>query len=173
MASTRTRPLLSAATVKPQSTDLANESSTERRSAGLALEERKDLVGLDQQHLGSDALERDEPPVAFLAAVEADVVGAESGGQAGGVEEWTVEARDLEPEIAGALVPVEREVAVQLLHAGGALFDGGRGSSRSRGRAAAPLGGKRKHRGGQCHRGPKPRSEHPIIVTGASYDRSR
>ena len=45
MASTRTRPLASPATAKPQSTDLANESSTDLRSSGFALLDRNDMFG--------------------------------------------------------------------------------------------------------------------------------
>ena len=45
VASTRTWPFVSAATVKPQSTDLANESSTDLRSSGFALLDRKDMFG--------------------------------------------------------------------------------------------------------------------------------
>jgi len=45
VASTRTRPPLSAATVKPHSTDLANESSTAFRSSGLVLLDRNDWLG--------------------------------------------------------------------------------------------------------------------------------
>ena len=60
---------------------------------------------------------------AALAAVEADVVRAEAGREAGVQQELGVEARDLEEQRSGALVPVEREVAVDLLHAGRAVVD--------------------------------------------------
>src|ERR1035441_1607529 len=52
VASTNTRPSLSAATVKPQSTERAKESSTERRSAGLGLDERNDWLGCTRNTLG-------------------------------------------------------------------------------------------------------------------------
>ena len=106
--------------MKPHSTDLAKESSTDLRSAGLALRRAERLVALHHQDARSDALERDDLAAALLSAIEADVVGAEAGGEAGGVQELGVEARDLEVERAGALVPVEGEVAVDFLHAGGA-----------------------------------------------------
>ena len=57
VASIRTRPLVSPATVKPHRTDFANESSTDRRSAGLVLDERNVLVALHHQHARSDPLE--------------------------------------------------------------------------------------------------------------------
>src|ERR1019366_4782286 len=44
--------LVSAPTVKPQRTDLANESSTARRSAGLALDERNDSFPCTSSTLG-------------------------------------------------------------------------------------------------------------------------
>ncbi len=44
VASTSTRPLVSAATVNPKSTDFAKESSTDLRSAGFGLDERKDSL---------------------------------------------------------------------------------------------------------------------------------
>src|ERR1019366_2972450 len=86
-----------------------------RRSEGF--------VALHQHHLRSDALEGNDARTAFLAAVEADVVRAQSCGEAGGIEELAVEARDLQPKAAGTLVPIERKVAVNLLHAAGALFN--------------------------------------------------
>ena len=86
------------------------------------------LVGLDQQHLGPDALERHDFSGALLAAIEADVVRPQAGGQTGGVQEIHVEARDLEPQAAGSLVPIKREVAIQLQHAAGAFVNGRRAS---------------------------------------------
>src|ERR1019366_10375649 len=86
-----------------------------RRSEGF--------VALHQHHLRSDTLEGNDAGTAFLAAVEADVVRSQSGGEPGSIEELVVEARDLQPQAAGTLVPIERKVAVDLLHAAGALFD--------------------------------------------------
>ena len=60
------------------------------------------------------------------------IVGAESGGEARGVEKVGIEARNLEENAAGALVPIEREIAVDFSHSGGAFIDGrnARGSLR-------------------------------------------
>ena len=143
MASTSTRPLLSAATVKPHSTDLAKESSTDRRSAGLVLEERNDSLPCTSSTFGPTRWKETSVRAAFLPAVEADVVRAEAGGEAGGIEEFGVEARDLQPQVAGAFVPIEREIAVDFLHAGGAFLDARYGSGGGC-RATAPgalLGG--------------------------------
>jgi hypothetical protein len=63
------------------------------------------LIRLHQQHLGTDALERDQAPAALLAAIKADVVGTEAGGEAGGVEEIGIEALNLEPRVPSALFP--------------------------------------------------------------------
>ena len=97
------------------------------------------LVALDHEDAGADALEGDDLAAAFLAAVEADVVGAESGGEAGGVEDGGVEARNLQPEVAGALFPIDGEEAVELLHAGGALLNGGDAGGRLCGGATSGL----------------------------------
>src|SRR5262249_45612249 len=88
---------------------------------GAARSER--LVRLHQQHARADALEDDQAAAAAGAAVEADVVGAETCGQTGGEQELGVEPRDLDEQGSAALVPVEREVAVDLLHAARARLD--------------------------------------------------
>src|SRR5580658_4791483 len=82
------------------------------------------FVRLHQQHLGPNAMELDQASVALLSAIQAEVVRAEAGGESGGVKKFGVEARNLQPERAGALLPVKREIAVEFLHAGGALLDG-------------------------------------------------
>src|SRR5438132_290405 len=63
------------------------------------------------------------PAAPARAPIGADVVRAEAGRQAGREQELGVEARDLEKHRTGALVPVERKIAVELLHAGGARVD--------------------------------------------------
>ncbi len=68
-------------------------------------------------------------PVGDLAAVEAEVVGAGAVGEGVGVEDvWAVavgvEVGNFEVELAGLGVPVEWEVAVDVLHACGFGGDG-------------------------------------------------
>ena len=60
-----------------------------------------------------------------VASVEPDVVLAEAGGEGGVVEDFLVEAADLQPDLAGLRVPVQRDEAVQLLHALRLGLDGG------------------------------------------------
>ena len=45
------------------------------------------LVALHHHHARSDALEADDLALALLSAVQADIVGAQSGGEPGGIEE--------------------------------------------------------------------------------------
>ena len=80
-------------------------------------------VRLHHQHARADALERDDARAAAAAAIQADVVRAEAGGQAGVHQDVGIELRDLDEQRSGALVPVEREEAVDLLHARGARVD--------------------------------------------------
>src|SRR5690606_5531492 len=75
------------------------------------------IVGLNHEDLRPDALEDDDARARELPAIDPDVVRPEPGGDPGDVEDLGVEARDLEPELPGGLVPVEREEAVQALHA--------------------------------------------------------
>ena len=97
------------------------------------------FVALHQEHARSHAMEGDDPALSLLPAVQPDIVGAEARGKTGGVQELGIEARNLQVEIAGALVPIKREVAVQLLHAGGAFFNRGNSCGRLlRGRRALP-----------------------------------
>jgi hypothetical protein len=79
------------------------------------------LVGLDEEHFGTNALEVQDDAFGDLAAVEPEIVGARAVRQGVGVDEVRavaggVEVRDFEVELAGACVPVEREVAVDVLH---------------------------------------------------------
>ena len=85
---------------------------------------------------------------AALAAIEADVVRPEAGGEARREQELGVEARDLEKQRAGALVPVQREVAVELLHAADAVLHRRYGSRASARRCRRLC----QHRVGQQHR---------------------
>ncbi len=81
------------------------------------------VVRLDHEDLRPDALEDDDARAGELPAVDPDVVRAEAGSDTGDVEDLGVEARDLEPELAGGLVPVEREEAVETLHAARPFLD--------------------------------------------------
>ena len=112
MASTSTRPFDSAAMAKPHRIDLANESSTERRSSAIGAARAERLVRLHQHHARTDTLELDDPALAALAAVETEVVRTEAGRQAGRQQELEVEPRNLEQHRAGPFVPVQREEAV-------------------------------------------------------------
>src|SRR5262249_46516456 len=82
------------------------------------------VVGLHHHHARPDPLEPDDPTLPRLAAIEPDVVRSESGREAGRIEHLGVELVDLHPERAGALVPVEGHVAVDLLEPRRAGLDG-------------------------------------------------
>ena len=110
------------------------------------------LVALHHQDARADAFEGDDLAVAFLSAVEPDVVGAESGGEAGGVEDSGVEAWDFQEQVAGALVPIQREVAVELLHAGGAFLDGRDARGRLRRRLRVRVAGRGAKRSDRVRR---------------------
>ncbi len=110
------------------------EAGEDRLGEGLAYGEllggvvgggAEHLVGLDEQHLGADALEAYDATGGGLAAIEADVVGAGAVGQRVGVEEVLVEVGNLEVELAGLGIPVERKQAGHVLHGGGPGGDGG------------------------------------------------
>src|SRR5262249_48917643 len=92
-------------------------------------------VLLNEQNFGADALEADDARGAELAAVEADVVGADAGRQAGLVDEFGGPFVDFEPELALFGVPIEVEVAGEFLRVCGFFGDGGRGivGAKSRG----------------------------------------
>ena len=92
-------------------------------------------VRLHQHDARSHALERDDLRAGAGSAIESDVVRAEARGQAHRHQEFGVELRDFEEERAGAIVPVHREIAVDLLHARDAFVD--RTDAASRGLAAA------------------------------------
>ena len=70
-------------------------------------------IRLDQQHFGADALKAHDARGAQLAAVEADVIGADAGGQGSLVEKFGVPLVDFQPELARLGIPIEVEVAGQ------------------------------------------------------------
>src|SRR4029079_14603230 len=72
----------------------------------------------------ADALELHDAPLAGLSAIEADVVRTKAGRQRGGPQHLGVELADLHPQRARLVVPVEGHVALDLLEAGAAGFDG-------------------------------------------------
>lgn len=84
-------------------------------------------VGLDEEDFAADAGEVNEPPLAELAAVETDIVGAEAPGELVKKEEVVVGGGECHEELAGAGVPIEGEEAGAGLKAGDLLCDGGSG----------------------------------------------
>ena len=96
---------------------------------------------MHQQHLRPDSFEAHDAALPALAAIEADIVRPQAGREACRKQEVGVEPRNLDEQSAGALVPVDGEVAVEFLHAGGAFVDrlpaGGRLASARRSAATA------------------------------------
>jgi hypothetical protein len=110
---------------------LAKESSTDFRSAGFRAGRTEGFIALDHKHFRPDALEGYDSSAARLAAIEGRYRFEPSpAASPQAVENVGVEAGDLEEQIAAAVVPVQREIAVEPLHPGGALFDALRASSR-------------------------------------------
>ncbi len=72
--------------------------------------------------------------VAELPSVEAEPAEADPGGERVDEEKVGVPARDLEPELAFAVVPVQREEPVQPLHVLRLRGDGREGGALARGR---------------------------------------
>ena len=97
------------------------------------------LVALHHQDTRSHALEGDDLAPAFLSAIEADIIGAQSRRETRRVQHRGIEAGDLQPQIARALLPIDREKAIELRHAGGALLDGRDARGRLRGASTAGL----------------------------------
>jgi hypothetical protein len=67
-------------------------------------------------------VEADDASLPTAAAIETDVVRAQAGGEAGGKKKLALEARDLEVEVPAALIPIEREIAIDLSKTGDSLF---------------------------------------------------
>jgi len=106
--------------------DALGEGSPRRSGVrGIGAGGTEVFVALDHEDAGSDALEGDDLAPAFLTAVEADIVGAEARRRDQWRRDGGVQAGDFQPEIAGALFPIDGEEAVELLHAAGALLDWG------------------------------------------------
>ena len=84
-------------------------------------------IFLDEQNFGTAALETDNAGGAELSAVEPDIIGADSRGQAALVEKFGVPLINFEPEFALFGVPVKIEIAGELLGSGGLFTDGGGG----------------------------------------------
>jgi len=74
--------------LKPQSTDCAKDSAGQCAEA---------VVRLYQKNLRPDALELDDVFAAQLAAVQADVVGANAGRERLQVQQLGIEPADLQP----------------------------------------------------------------------------
>src|SRR5262249_28410003 len=92
---------------------------------GIPAARSKGFVGLYQHHARPHPLEGDHLAAAFLSPVETNVVRAESRGETSGIQELVIHMRNLEQQAAGAIVPIDWEVAVLLLQAGGAFFNRG------------------------------------------------
>ncbi len=84
-------------------------------------------VGLDEEELAADAGEVDDASLAELAAVEADVVGAEAVGELVEEEEVAVGGGDFEVELALMGVPMEGEESGDVGEGGSFFGDGGEG----------------------------------------------
>ena len=107
MASTSTRPSSSAATSNPHSTDFAKDSSQRLSAARVLAAGAVIVVAGDEKNLRTAAFKANDVGFAQLTAIQADVVGADAGGQRLQIEEIGVPLVDLEPELAGLSVPVE------------------------------------------------------------------
>ena len=96
------------------------------------------VVRLHHQQPRPDAFELDDPRSGQRAAIDADVVRAETGAKAGGVQHLDIELRDFDEQPAAGLIPVHREEPVDLLHAAGAFADRRNRRRRAARRRAAP-----------------------------------
>jgi hypothetical protein len=81
------------------------------------------IVRLHHQQARPDALELDDPRTGQRAAVDADVVRAETGAEAGRMQHFDIELGYLDEQPAAGLIPIHREEAVDFLHASGAFAD--------------------------------------------------
>ena len=104
-------------------------------------------VLLDQQHTRPAAREGHQSLAAKLIAIETDVIGAHAPRQRCEVDELLLHRRDLEIELAAALIPVQRKETVALRHAGGPGADG-RQTGGGRRRGGSRRGGRLGERGG-------------------------
>ena len=110
---------------------------------GVLTVRAKVQVRLNQHHPRADAMERDDASLPGLTAVQPDVVRAEAGAEAGGVEQLRVELGDFHPQRSGLLVPVEGHEAIEFAESGGAVADGLNAAVRRRasGRLRGSTGG--------------------------------
>ena len=130
VASTSTRPSVSAATVKPHRIDFAKGVLDRAPLVRVGAVRAEGVVGLHHHHARPDPLELDDASLAGLPAIEPDVVRPQARREAGRVEHLGVELVDLHPERPGLVVPVERHVAVELLEPRRPRVDGLEGSGR-------------------------------------------
>ena len=98
-----------------------------------------------EQDLRPHPLEHHDARTRKRAPIDPDVVRAEAGGDAGGMQDLHPEVRDLEIELPVRFIPVDGNEAVELLHVRGLLLDRGR---LARGRTRGLSGrGRRDHEG--------------------------
>ena len=115
---------------------------------GVLREGAELVVRLHHQDPRSGLLELHDPGAGGLAAIDPDVVRAQAGRHAGRIEDLGVQHRNFDVQLAGVVVPIEREESVDLLQVLGAVRDRRRGSAGLL--VAAPLckgGGSNKRRG--------------------------
>ena len=135
MASTRSRPPVSASTLKDQSTDDANDSRDRLLLGGAAADGAEARVGLDEQDLRAHAIEAHESRVAELVAVEADGIGADAGGERDLVDQLLARAAGSR---GGSCRPSRPSAAEGSRPGSGASPSGPRSNRRRRRRGPAP-----------------------------------
>src|SRR5271169_3977679 len=82
-------------------------------------------IELLEKHSGADALELDDAAFAELTAIKADIVRSDAGGERVEKEKLGVPARNLEPDLSFALIPVRGEEPIELLELFCFVGDGG------------------------------------------------
>ena len=123
MTSISTAPFSSASTLKPASTDSAKRLR-HRDPFGRVRRGRPVLkIGLDQKHLGPDAAEVHDDAFAQLAAIQSDIVRAQTIGQRRQEENILIELADLQIHAPRFRVPEERKQAIHRLHARAEVMD--------------------------------------------------
>ena len=113
---------------------------------GAARPER--LVALHEHQARPDTLELDDAALAALTTIEPEVVRTEARREPGREQELRIDPRHFEQHRAGAFIPVQREVAVDLAEAVRAIFDGRHGATAGRRRLLRARAHDRRERQG-------------------------